>query len=90
MTLSPGGALFVLSWRWGFRIIPKPHLGLRLALIVAYCGGSYQDPLTTLYQGLGAHDYLEGHWDLVRRLITPISHIVTPIILIINLLTKSP
>ena len=34
--------------------------------------------------------YLEGHGDLVSILITPISHIVTPIIPIINLLTKSP
>ena len=34
--------------------------------------------------------YLEGHGDLVNRLITPISHIVSPFIPIINLLTKSP
>ena len=34
--------------------------------------------------------YLEGHGDLVSILITPISHIVTPIIPIISLLTKSP
>ena len=34
--------------------------------------------------------YLEGQGDLVSRLITPITHIVTPIIPIINLVTKSP
>ena len=34
--------------------------------------------------------YLEGHGDLVSRLITPIRHIITPIIPIVNLLTKSP
>ena len=35
-------------------------------------------------------DYLEGQGDLVSRLITPITHIVTLFIPIINLLTKSP
>ena len=35
-------------------------------------------------------NYLEGHGDLINRLITPISHIITPINPIINLLTKSP
>ena len=35
--------------------------------------------------GLG----LEGQGDLLSRLITPISHIETPMIPIINLLTKS-
>ena len=34
--------------------------------------------------------YLEGQGDLVSRLITTVSHIVTPIIPIINPLTKSP
>ena len=34
--------------------------------------------------------YLEGQGDLVSRLITTITHIVTPFIPIINLLTKSP
>ena len=34
--------------------------------------------------------YLEGHGDLVGRLITPISHRITPVILIINPFTKSP
>ena len=34
--------------------------------------------------------YLEGHGDLVSRLITPISKMITPIIPIINLLSKSP
>ena len=34
--------------------------------------------------------YLEGQWDLVSSLITPITHIVTLGLLIINLLTKSP
>ena len=34
--------------------------------------------------------YLEGQGDLVSRLITPITHIVTLVIPIINLLTKSP
>ena len=33
---------------------------------------------------------LEGRGDLVSRLITPISHIVTLVILILNLLTRSP
>ena len=33
--------------------------------------------------------YLEGQGDLVSRLITPITHIVTLVIPIINLLTKS-
>ena len=35
-------------------------------------------------------NYLEGQEDLLSRLITPISHIVTLIIPIINLVTKSP
>ena len=34
--------------------------------------------------------YLEGQGDLVSRLITPITHIVTPVIPRINLLTKFP
>ena len=34
--------------------------------------------------------YLEGQGDLVSRLITPLTHIVSPIIPIINLVTKSP
>ena len=34
--------------------------------------------------------YLEGQGDLVSRLITPITHIITLMISIINLLTKSP
>ena len=34
--------------------------------------------------------YLEGQGDLVSKLISPITHIVTLVILIINLLTKSP
>ena len=38
----------------------------------------------------GPRAYLEGQGDLVSRIITPINHIVTPCIPIINLLTKSP
>ena len=34
--------------------------------------------------------YLEGQGDLVSRLITHISHIITPMIPIINLLIKPP
>ena len=34
--------------------------------------------------------YLEGHGDLVSKLIIPITHIKTPVIPLINLLTKSP
>ena len=34
--------------------------------------------------------YLEGQGDLVSRVITPITQIVSPIIPIINLVTKSP
>ena len=34
--------------------------------------------------------YLKGQGDLVSRLRTPMTHIVTPLIPIINLLTKSP
>ena len=34
--------------------------------------------------------YLEGHGDLVSRLVTPVTHIITLIMLTINLLTKSP
>ena len=33
---------------------------------------------------------LEDQWDLLSRLVTHIAHIVTPVISIINLLTKSP
>ena len=36
------------------------------------------------------YTYLEGQGDLVSRLVSPITHIVTPVIPIINLLTKSP
>ena len=42
------------------------------------------------FRGLGLRFYLEGQGDLVSRLIIPITHIVTLIIRIINLLTKSP
>ena len=38
--------------------------------------------------GHGAH--LKGQGDLVSRLATPVTHIVTPVIPIIRLLTKSP
>ena len=38
----------------------------------------------------GNVDYLEGQGDLVSRLITPITHIVTLVIPIIDPLTKSP
>ena len=34
--------------------------------------------------------YLEGQGDLVSRLVTPITHIITLVIPIINLLIKSP
>ena len=37
-----------------------------------------------------APDCLEGQGDLVSRLTTPITHIVTPFLPVINLLTKSP
>ena len=36
------------------------------------------------------HPYLEGQGDLVSSLITPITHIVTLVIPLINLVTKSP
>ena len=35
-------------------------------------------------------EYLEGKGDLVSRLITPMTHMITLLIPIINLLTKSP
>ena len=38
----------------------------------------------------GLYRDLEGQGDLVSRLMTHITHIITPLILIINLLTKSP
>ena len=38
----------------------------------------------------GSRRYVEGQGDLVSRLITPITYIVTLVTLIINLLTKSP
>ena len=38
----------------------------------------------------GCRMYLEGQGDLVSLLITPISRIMTPIIPIINPVTKSP
>ena len=34
--------------------------------------------------------YLEGQGDLVSRLVTPITHVVTLVIPLINLVTKSP
>ena len=40
--------------------------------------------------GSATHPYLEGQGDLISRLITPTTHIVTLIIPVINLLTKSP
>ena len=42
------------------------------------------------FEVLGPRVYLEGHGDLVSRLITPVTHIVTLVIPINNLLTKSP
>ena len=46
--------------------------------------------LSMQFQNVKHGGYLEGQGDLVSRLITPITHIVTLIIPIINLLTKSP
>ena len=46
------------------------------------------DPQVTLSQL--ARVYLEGQGDLVDKLITPVTHIVTPIIPIVNLVTESP
>ena len=45
----------------------------------------FQDPHSGVFLS-----YLEGQEDLVSRLITPIIHIVTPIILVINLYFLSP
>ena len=38
----------------------------------------------------GSSERHDSTWRVGSRLITPISHVVTPIISIINLLTKSP
>ena len=40
--------------------------------------------------GCGFMLYLEGQGDLVSRVITPITHVVTLVLSLINLLTKSP
>ena len=40
--------------------------------------------------GCGIGAYLEGQGDFVNRLITPITHVVTLVVPIINLVTKSP
>ena len=45
---------------------------------------------TTVGQVTATMLYLEGQGDLVSSFITPKTHIVTPIIPIINLVTKSP
>ena len=42
------------------------------------------------FRVLGLRVYLEGQGDLVSRLVTPITHIVTLLIPFINPLTKSP
>ena len=42
-----------------------------------------------VFRVAGLRAYLEDQGDLVSRLTTPITHIVTPFIPIINLLTKS-
>ena len=48
------------------------------------------DPTERDHKFLRFRGYLEGHRDLVSRLITPITHIITLIIHLIKLLTKSP
>ena len=58
-------------------------------------GGAHQRPTLDFRtpkecHKLGFRVYLEGQGDLVSRLITPITHIVTLNISIINLLIKSP
>ena len=55
---------------------------LTVTIVIKLCEKGARD-ITTI-------QHLEGHGDLVSRLISPISHIITPIIPIINLLTKSP
>ena len=50
--------------------------------------GGFLWPLQPYLEGI--IPYLEGYGDLVSRLITPITHLGTLVILIINLLTKSP
>ena len=46
--------------------------------------------ISPLFRVLGFRVYLEGQGDLVSGLLTPITHIVSPFISIINPLTKSP
>ena len=46
--------------------------------------GSYRLPVYPF------ESYLEGQGDLVSRLLTPTTPIMTLVILIVNLLTKSP
>ena len=50
--------------------------------------GNYYNRAIMGYIGLGLR--VEGQGDFVSRIITSITHTVTRIILIINLLTKSP
>ena len=54
--------------------------------------GVPQDKGTLHTRGTRAlsNDYLEGQGDLVSRLITHITQVISPFIPIINLLTKSP
>ena len=45
---------------------------------------------SAICKGLGLRDYLEGHGDLVSRLMIRITRVTIWVIGVINLLTKSP
>ena len=65
-------------------------LGSRLGRNITHCfiTGCLPCHLRDLQRGPDK-TYLEGLGDLVSRLITPITHIVTLVIPVINLLTKA-
>ena len=50
----------------------------------------YEGARECIYKGLQGGHYLEGHGDLVSRLITLITHRITSSIPIVTLLTRSP
>ena len=61
----------------------------KCSFVVLFCRCFLRHYVDSLKQRAGV-PYLAGQGDVVSRLITPITYIVTPFIPIINLLTKSP
>ena len=78
----------------GFRVSPNQgylFLTVPIRRLIEFMAQPAQlDGLVSSVRLLLKDLYLEGHGDLVSRLITYITHIITPCIPIVDLVTKSP